>query len=243
MRRFSVDFHVHTSHSFDSLTPPKLAIEVARRRGLDGIAVTDHNTVAGGIAAFEANRYDDFLVIPGIEVKSDLGDIIGLYVVREVKSRFFADVISELHDQGAIAYLPHPIRTFGVEHVDGIFSAYPEIDLWERYNGRYDATESAYAEDAFARLGIAGGLCGSDAHFPWEIGLLHTDLLELPCDARTLMEQHTRARLHAPIRSDLPRRAGLRMGALIKMIKLRQYGRLANLPSRLSHRLLQSVRR
>jgi predicted metal-dependent phosphoesterase TrpH len=243
MRRFAVDFHVHTSYSFDSLTPPKVAIEVARRRGLDGIAVTDHDTVAGAIATAEANRYNDFLVIPGIEVKSDLGDIIGLFVVREVKSRAFGDVIAELHEQGAIAYLPHPIRTFGHEHVAGILSAYPEIDLWERYNGRYDDADFVCAEDAFTRLGIAGGLCGSDAHFPWEIGLFHTDLRELPRDAQTLLAHHVDARLHAPVRSDAPRLAGLRMGALIKMIKLRQYGRLAALPIRLSSRLLQSVRR
>ena len=67
-RKYAVDFHVHTSYSFDSVTPPKVVIEMARRRGLDGIAVTDHDTIDGAVATVEANRHSDFLVIPGIEV-------------------------------------------------------------------------------------------------------------------------------------------------------------------------------
>ncbi len=237
-RRYAIDFHVHTSHSFDSLTPPKMAIEIARRRGLDGIAVTDHDTISGAVAAAEANRYSDFLVIPGIEVKSDRGDIIGLYLKRDIKSRTFADVIDEIHEQGGVAYLPHPIRTFGAAAVPEILAGYPGIDRWELYNGRYDRAETAAARAAFTQLSIAHPLCGSDAHFPWEIGLFRARFSELPRDARTLLAASTPA-LHAPPRSDLAVRGGIRLGATVKRIKRRDYAGLAPLLISLPWRALR----
>jgi predicted metal-dependent phosphoesterase TrpH len=224
---FAIDFHVHTSHSFDSLTPPKVAIECARRRGLAGIAVTDHDTINGAIATAEANRYDDFLVIPGVEVKSDLGDVIGLYLSRNVRSRRFEDVIGEIHEQGGLAYLPHPLRTFDPARLADVFTEYPQLDLWELYNGRYDADEFTQAEAILARLGISGPLCGSDAHFPWEIGLFQTVLDALPRDPQTLRAHCTGARLHASVRGEVARRTGLRLGAVIKAYKRRQYRKLA----------------
>jgi predicted metal-dependent phosphoesterase TrpH len=224
---FAVDFHVHTSYSFDSLTPPKLAIESARRRGLAGIAVTDHDTIDGAIATVEANRHDDFLVIPGIEIKSDLGDIIGLYLSRDVRSRRFADVIAEIHEQGGLAYLPHPLRTFGAMRTAGIFAEFRALDLWELYNGRYDRSEFTQAEAVFAQLGISGPLCGSDAHFPWEIGLFETVLDVLPRDPQTLLAHCNGAKLQASVRGEIARRTGLRLGAVIKAYKRRQYRKLA----------------
>ena len=134
---FAIDFHVHTSFSHDSPMPPRLVIEMARRRGLAGIAVTDHDTIEGALAVLDCNRHSDFLVIPGIEVKSDLGDIIGLYLERQIRSRRFADVIQEIHEAGGVVYVPHPIRTFGAERIPRIHTEHPAIDLWEKFNGRY----------------------------------------------------------------------------------------------------------
>jgi predicted metal-dependent phosphoesterase TrpH len=232
---FAIDFHVHTTFSFDSVTPPKLAIEVARRRGLSGIAVTDHDTIAGAIATAEANRYADFLVVPGIEVKSDLGDIIGLYLRREIQSRSFADVIAEIHEQGGIAYLPHPIRTFGPD-VPKVHASYPQIELWERYNGRYSANEFRRADEAFERLAIGPALCGSDAHFPWEVGLLRTVFDYVPRTAAELTAAASRAALVAEPRNELPLRAGIALGEATKMLKSKNYAKFAMLVASLPWR-------
>jgi predicted metal-dependent phosphoesterase TrpH len=239
---FSIDFHVHTAASFDSMTPPRLAIETARRRGLDGMAVTDHDTIRGAIRAMEANRYDDFLVIPGIEVKSDLGDIIGLYVFSEIRSRKFADVIAEIHEQGGVAYLPHPIRTFGPA-VPAVARQHPGIDLWERYNGRYSRREFARADSAFEQLGLERALCGSDAHFPWEIGLLRTHLPEMPSDAQSLVALSAKARLEAMPRGEMGLRSGIALGEATKKLKDREYVALGLLVASLPWKALRrSVR-
>lgn len=239
-RRFAIDFHVHTASSFDSMTPPRLAIETARRRGLDGIAVTDHDTIRGAVLTMEANRYSDFLVIPGIEVKSDAGDIIGLYLHRDVKSRALADVIAEIHEQGGVAYLPHPIRTFGAK-VPVIRQQHPEIELWERYNGRYSPREFQRADAAFDQLGIERSLCGSDAHFPWEIGLLRTLLPGKPVDGPSLLRLSDEAELFANPRDEFGLRSGITLGELTKKLKGREYASLGMLVASLPWKALRRV--
>ena len=95
------DLHVHTKYSFDCLLEPRTVIKIALMRGLSVIAITDHNTVKGSLAAIRvASSVEKLIVIPGIEVKTDMGDLIGLYVQEEIKSRDFYDVIDEIRDQG-----------------------------------------------------------------------------------------------------------------------------------------------
>ncbi|MBV8149670.1 MAG: PHP domain-containing protein [Candidatus Eremiobacteraeota bacterium] len=225
-RRFAIDFHVHTAHSFDSLTPPKLVIETARRRGLDGVAITDHDTVRGALETMEMNKHNDFTVIPGVEVTSDRGDVIGLYVTEDIESRKFSDVVEEIHAKGGLVYLPHPIRTFGRDfstvHAENI-----PIDVWERYNGRYSESQFRRSDQAFDALAIGAALCGSDAHLPWEIGLLRTLLDDLPTDARSLLTLARSARLEARARAEIPLRAGIALGEATKKLKRREYVSLA----------------
>lgn len=237
---FAIDFHVHTASSFDSLTPARAAIEVARRRGLNGIAITDHDTVRGAFEAIKANPYPDFLIIPGIEVKSDVGDVIGLFVREDVRSRNLPDVIAEIHDQGGLAYMPHPIRTFGAPAMPHVHACRTDIDLWERYNGRYDGEEIASAGRIFEELNVEPSLCGSDAHFPWEVGIFRTLLPGIPSSAQTLMELSRTAQLQYTLRNDIARRSGITLGAMIKDLKRKRYAKLgalaATLPWKLARR-------
>ncbi|HTU80825.1 MAG TPA: PHP domain-containing protein [Candidatus Acidoferrales bacterium] len=245
-REFRIDFHVHTSYSFDCATPPKLVLEMARRRGLHGLAITDHDRVEGALAALEANRDPDLLVIPGIEIKSDLGDVIALYVTQNVRSRRFAEVIDEIHALGGLAYLPHPMRTFGEEGSHRIARQHPEIDLWELHNGRYFRSHHEAARRFFDELAIAGPMCGSDAHVPWEVGLYWTRLARLPTDPRILLECAPSATPSAEPRDELAVRVGTTIGETIKSLKRRQYAKtgalLAGLPWRAARKAAQAVR-
>lgn len=211
------------------------------------MAVTDHDTVKGALEALRVNPYPDFFIIPGIEVKSDLGDIIGLYVTREIQSRKFGEVIDEIHAQGGIAYLPHPVRTFGAQRVPGIHAAYPAIDLWELYNGRYEPSHFQKSRELFQQLAIEGKLCGSDAHFPWEIGIFRTTFSAVPREPQALMELSRGARLHATPRADVPLQIGITLGTMIKAVKRKQYrkfgGMIAELPFRTVKRLFKARRR
>ena len=71
------DLHVHSTYSSDSIITPKELVFYARKRGLNAVAVTDHNQVEG---ARKIAGETDFLIIPGTEVSSRDGHIIGLNV-------------------------------------------------------------------------------------------------------------------------------------------------------------------
>src|SRR5262245_44935926 len=242
----AIDFHVHTWYSYDCPMPPSLVIDLARRRGLNAIAVTDHDTVEGALATVAANRDPDFLVIPGIEVKTNLGDVIGLFINRQIENREFGAVIEEIHAQGGVVYMPHPIRTFGAERTKEIHAANPTIDLWELYNGRYERVDFAASRQVFESLGIIAPLCGSDAHFPWDIGVFRTVMPKLPRDPQQLLQLSRHAKLEAEPRSDIALSAGITLGAITKAYKRRQFAKaarfLAALPWKVVKKSLRAVR-
>ena len=94
------DLHIHSKYSFDSISEPKKIIKVAKNMGLNGVAITDHNTTKGGLEAKKINRDHDFLVIVGSEISTEIGDITGLFLSEEIKSRNSMEVIEEIKKQG-----------------------------------------------------------------------------------------------------------------------------------------------
>src|SRR5689334_20598456 len=94
-----VEFHSHTLASKDSLTPPADLIDAARRKGIDRLIITDHNTIAGARAA---QVLDSELVIVGEEIMTTRGEILAAYVIEEVPPHLSpAETILRLKDQGA----------------------------------------------------------------------------------------------------------------------------------------------
>lgn len=64
------DLHVHTNHS-DGLYSPEKVVELGINNKLDGIAITDHDSISGLDIAIEYSReFGNFKVIPGIELSS-----------------------------------------------------------------------------------------------------------------------------------------------------------------------------
>ena len=76
------DLHVHTTYS-DGLLSPKEVVDLARRKGLNGIAITDHDTVEGINSALKVSKgFKDFYLIPGIEfgtIFEDEGTFIRIF--------------------------------------------------------------------------------------------------------------------------------------------------------------------
>ncbi len=161
--------HVHSKYSSDGYLDPELMVKVAQRKGLSGIAVTDHNTLKGGL---ETKKYesDDFQVIIGSEISTDRGEVIGLFLSEEIKSDIFTEVIEEIKEQSGIVITPHPfdeIRGNGIKpeksdarFLDGV-EVFNSRCLLQKYNDR--AREFAMEN----KLNFAAG---SDAHFASEIG-------------------------------------------------------------------------
>ncbi len=170
MARF--DLHMHSRHSFDGIMAPSHIVGIARRRGLAGIAVSDHNTIAGGVDAAAANHDPNFVVIIGAEIQTEVGDILGLFLTREIASRHSLEVVADIHDQGGIAILPHPYAY----HQNVTPELLQQLDGVEIYNGRDKRDYSAQTYADYANPYGLATVANSDAHLYWEIGRAYTEL-------------------------------------------------------------------
>jgi predicted metal-dependent phosphoesterase TrpH len=108
--RISADLHVHSNYSKDSTITPKELVFYAKKRGLNAVAVTDHNQIEGSC---KIAKEVDFLVIPGMEVSSADGHIVALniqdLIPRGLSTRETVDLI---HKAGGIAIAVHPYAWF-----------------------------------------------------------------------------------------------------------------------------------
>jgi len=159
-----LDLHIHSKYSFDSILEPKKIIRVAKKRGLDGIAITDHNTIKGGLEAEEINEDKDFLVIVGSEISTEVGDITGLFLSEEIKSRNSMEVIEEIKKQGGIVVLPHPCR--GHKLSEKIVKRVDAIEGFNARTNKQNNIEAVRLAEKYNKPIVAG----SDAHFASEIG-------------------------------------------------------------------------
>ena len=163
------DLHIHSRYSSDGVLDPEKIVRIAIKRGLNGIAVTDHNTIKGGI---EAKKYEneDFKVVVGSEISTDRGEIIGLFLSEEIKPKNPLDVISEIKNQNGIVIIPHPFDELRHSAFHPTEEDVKFIDVIEGFNSR--CVFQKYNENAigFAKKHNLLIAAGSDAHFSNEIG-------------------------------------------------------------------------
>jgi predicted metal-dependent phosphoesterase TrpH len=165
-----IDMHVHTCYSVDSLITPEELVFYAKQRGLDGVAITDHDRLDSALKiAAETN----FLIVPGIEISSSDGHVVGLNVSESISAKLSAgETADRIHDAGGIAVACHP---------GGLFKG----SLGRRTNSSFDAVEVinssaipfSYSVKQSMKIASRLGkprLAGSDAHYGPEIGCAYT---------------------------------------------------------------------
>jgi predicted metal-dependent phosphoesterase TrpH len=164
-----LDLHLHTWGSWDCLSDPARVLEAARARGVERLAITDHNRL--GVALEMAARYPE-AIIAGEEVKTAEGiDVIGLYLTREIpKGTPMMETVAEIRAQGGLAYLPHPYaagKGGGGRFAEALA---PHVDIVEVWNGRLQSFRAQQAaRELAARTGRLMGV-GTDAHSVGEVG-------------------------------------------------------------------------
>lgn len=162
----TLDLHVHTVHSGDSPCRVDEAISAGKEQGLDGIAITDHNSVEALDEALEIGGKSDFLVIPGIEISSDAGHVLGLGVRERINRGLSAkETVQRIHEEGGIAVSAHPF-CLGPKPFSPLKADFDAIEVFNsrRYMGNRLARKYASENDIpFA--------AGSDSHFKEEVGL------------------------------------------------------------------------
>jgi hypothetical protein len=167
----TVELHAHTCYSRDCLTSPERFIAECRRKGLDRVAVTDHNTTAG---AFKLKPMAPDLIIVGEEIKTaDAGEIIAYFLTEEVPANSpVREAIARVRAQGGVVGVSHPADRLRKEAMglDRLAPIVDRVDMLEVFNARcLLASDNAAARD-FARRHDKLAFAGSDAHTLVELG-------------------------------------------------------------------------
>ncbi len=175
--RIKLDLHVHTVYSFDGTIEPDALRAACRERGLAGAAVTDHDTLRGGLEF--AAELPDLLIVPGSEIRSAEGEIIGLFLREDIPPGLSApETMRRIHEQGGVVVIPHPFDLVKMKRMTArrLLELRPQIDAIEGMNGKprwWLANSMAgrfAAERGFAVTG------GSDAHKAAHVGMAYTEM-------------------------------------------------------------------
>jgi len=164
-----LELHSHTRYSIDSLNRIADTVRTCREVGIDRIAITDHNEIAGAVRAYELAPD---LVIVSEEVKTTQGELLCLFI-NELIPRGVTpeEAIERTHAQGGIVGAPHPLDPIrsGLGRANLVRLA-PKLDFIEVFNARtLDLARNAEAEVLARELGLPRS-AGSDAHLLREIG-------------------------------------------------------------------------
>lgn len=174
------DLHIHSYHSPDCTMMPADILARARECGIHVVAITDHNTTAGGLeAAGLADRFG-VRVIVGEEVKTVHGEVVGLFLREPVAAGMsLVDTIAAIRAQGGVVYLPHPFdRMHAVADFALLKSLVSEIDIVEVFNSRIAFPGFNERAERFAARYRIAAAAGSDAHVLPGIGTAMTGIDE-----------------------------------------------------------------
>ncbi len=167
---YLTEFHAHSIYSKDSLATLARIITTCRKKSIDRLIITDHNTIKGAI---EAQKLAPDLIIIGEEIMTTKGEILAAFVTEEIPAMLTPqETIARLKEQGAFISVSHPFDfTRGGHWLESdLLEILPEIDAIETFNARCLSPRMNAKAQAFAhRHGIASTV-GSDAHALFELG-------------------------------------------------------------------------
>jgi predicted metal-dependent phosphoesterase TrpH len=189
----------------------------ARDRGIDVLAVTDHNTVRGGLVARDlaARRFPEVRVIVGEEVRTSDGEILGLFLEGDIPRDLSAEeTIERIHAQGGVAGAPHPYDALrsGLEP-EALDRVAPTLDFIEGLNARM---VFSMHNDRACKLAAEHGLpvsAASDAHSPREVARAWVTMRDFTTPAEflaSLREGTIHGRLSSPFIHWISRYAAIR---------------------------------
>jgi len=183
-----IDLHTHTKPlSHDSFLAPDDLVDAARRSGLDGVCLTEHDFFWDHATAAELGKRHDFLVIPGVEVNTEFGHILVFGLDRFVFGMHRLRELTPLvRGAGGAMVFAHPYRRqlpFELKHAgdwtDALTramanEAHDHVDAIEAYNGRGTGRENDFSEEIRLRAELPG-TAGSDSHQASDVGACATE--------------------------------------------------------------------
>ena len=169
-----IDLHMHEKRfSKDSFLALEEIVPIARERHLDGICITDHDSMGLYDFAAEYSEKTGFPIFVGIEYYSLQGDILAFGIKDYPKERIDAQAfIDSVHKQGGVVISAHPFR-HNRRGLEGALDTLKGVDGIEILNGSTlpDATMMAVRYGRKYDFALTGG---SDCHYPYKVGVTAT---------------------------------------------------------------------
>ena len=167
-----IDLHVHTCYSEDASTTPKEVVYYAKKNGLDGVAITDHNTLKG---AFKLAKKRELIIIPGLEVATHRCHVLALNVTTQIPPKLgIVETVQRIHDAGGVTVIAHPsvvLKTgLGLEINSSL-----NLDAVEVINSSsFPFFLTTHLSHKLAQRLRLPQTAGSDSHHAQEIGTAYT---------------------------------------------------------------------
>jgi predicted metal-dependent phosphoesterase TrpH len=176
------DIHIHTTYSDGLMTPEAVVEYAATETRLSAIAITDHDTIAGAVAArryWQRNQRDfgHLDVIIGSEITSRDGDIVGLFLKEDIPAGLSAaETVQTIHAQDGLAIAVHPYAFLLPTIVKGVGGHIHAVDFdgLETRNGTPTEFLSNYLAQRINQRRRLPEVGGSDAHYLPTVGQTYT---------------------------------------------------------------------
>lgn len=161
----------------EGFNTPTQMVSCAKRKGLDCIALTDHDLVKGNKEAVKAGKKYDVVVIPGEEITTSgidrkmRGHVLALGIQERIAPGLSVEeTVDKIHEQGGVAVAAHPfdISRRGVREKASL------CDAIEIFNAINIERLSNWRTAKFASACNLPGIAGTDAHSIDMLGYSYT---------------------------------------------------------------------
>jgi len=107
-KSFRFDLHMHSWYSDGTEAPKDIVKYIAENKLLEGFSLTDHDNFRGLKEARAAAKKFGLICIPGVEITTDLGDVVAVGIEEIPKWKTVEELVDKIKEQGALAIGAHP---------------------------------------------------------------------------------------------------------------------------------------
>ncbi|NHJ85833.1 MAG: PHP domain-containing protein [Asgard group archaeon] len=165
------DLHVHSNISFDAKIKIGILLRNLKEIGLDGIALTDHDSIEAVPKAKEIAEKYDVKVFTGVEISTRSGHIIAYGINENPPYKLsVGETIDWIKDNNGLAVCAHPFRTSSPSLLEEVYNhKFEALEI----NARCRLSQNKTAEIAASMMHLPL-IGGSDAHFLSCVGYINT---------------------------------------------------------------------
>jgi len=194
-----IDLHTHTTaySSCSAVTPDDLLL-AAKRAGLDGVCLTEHDALWPPAAVRELAERHGLVVLRGVEATTEVGHVLVYGVSSWERGLATLEAVrAHVRAQGGLVVLAHPSRRYGRPVAGSLADVFDSLEVENASEGRLQNSNAAQ----LARVCRLPGIGGSDAHTAREVGGAATVLAGPVGNEQDLVAELLRGRHRAVTRA------------------------------------------